>query len=242
VFSEVWVCFEPPASNPSPSILVLSFMAPSVEAALESRFGAQIVNGRAIVQDVRAGARAEYVALIARIGSTPVVAGRTLRQALQGSDGYSRWWFLGLTEKDCVWDGDTVYTTILRLMAVQAVKDQYGVERVRVHGAPRAFAVAMGARRGSAGGAIRDLSRAVVLGLAGRLALTVEYLRFWWLLRRLPSPVEHRDILLQSYWDWSVRPAGDGSLRDRYFANLPAQLASHGGAAMSWVGHRPIAI
>jgi surface carbohydrate biosynthesis protein (TIGR04326 family) len=234
VFSEVWVCFEPPASNPPPSILVLSFMAPSVEAAMESRFGAQIVNGRAIIQDVRVRARAEYVGLIARIGSVPVVAGRTLREALQGPDGYSRWWFLGLTEKDCVWDGDTVYTTILRLMAVQAVKDQYGVERVRVHGAARAFAVAMGARRGSAGGAIRDLSRAVVLGLAGRLALIVEYLRFWWLLRRLPSPVEHRDILLQSYWDWSVRPAGDGSLRDRYFANLPAQLASHG-LSVGWL-------
>ncbi len=83
-------------------------MAPSAEADMEARFERQIVNGRAIIQDVRVRARAEYVGLIARIGSTPVIAGRTLREALQGRDGYSRWGFLWPTEKDCVSDEDTI--------------------------------------------------------------------------------------------------------------------------------------
>lgn len=227
-FSELWVCFEPPATDPPPYVLVLSFMSPSAEAAMEERWSAQILSGRILVNEVRSRGRQEYVRVIARVAATPCVGGRTLRQALRGPAGYSRWWLLDITEKDCVSDDDTIYVTILRSMAVQAVKDKYGIERVELRGGDPLFAAALGLE-GTARESIADIARAIGFGVLGRLALIVEYVGLWWTLRRLPvPPSEQRDVLLQAYWDWTVRPDGHGGLQDRFFTNLPAQLAARG--------------
>ena len=213
--------------DPPPLAVVLSFMAPSAEAALEQRWGAQFLSGRILVDQVRGRGRKEYLRLIGRIGATPCVGGHTLRQALRGPGGYSRWWFLQVTEKDCTSDDDTIYVTILRLMALQAVKDRYGIERVEVHGADPVFAAALG--HGRAAGSIADLARAVVFGVLRRFELIVERIGLWLTLRRFPAPPsERRDVLLQAYWDWTVRPDANGTLRDRYFTTLPAQLAARG--------------
>ena len=227
-FSEIWVCFEALVEDPPPHALVLSFIPPAAEAAMEQRYGARVVSGRSMVQEVRSRARAEYVRLIARIGATPCLGGRTLRQALQGPGHYSRWWFLDVTEKDCLSDEDTIYLTVLQLMSVQAVKERHGIERVRLRGAPPAFAMALGQRQ-PVGAPVADLARALALGLLGRLRLFSEYVGMWWTLRRLPRPVsEPRDVLLQGYCDSTVRPDGDGSLNDRYFTALPGELARRG--------------
>jgi surface carbohydrate biosynthesis protein (TIGR04326 family) len=234
VFSELWVCFELPAQDPPAQALVLSFLAPGAETEMEDRWGPRIVSGRALVQEVRSRARAEYLRLIARTGATPCVGGRTLRQALQGPGNYSRWWFLGVTEKDCFWDEDTIYLTVLQLMAVRDLCERYRLERVRLHGAVPAFAAALG-QRAPTRGAVADLAGALALGLLGRLRLLVEYVGMWWTLRRLPLPAgEHRDVLLQGYWDWTVRPENQGGLRDRYFTDLPAELAGRG-LSVGWL-------
>jgi surface carbohydrate biosynthesis protein (TIGR04326 family) len=234
VFSELWVCFEPPAADPPSHALILSFMTPTAETTIEQRWGSQIVSGRILVDEVRARARAEYLRLIARIGSTPCVGGRTLRQALHGPGNYSRWWLLDVTEKDCLLDEDTTYVTIMRLMAIDALKDRYSIERVRLHGAAPEFASALG-EAAAVRGSIASLVRSVGFGLLARLAVTVEYVRLWWTLRRLPvPPPERRDVLLQAYWDWTVRPDGKGGLRDRYFTTLPARLASRG-VSVGWL-------
>ena len=226
--TEIWICFEPPRADPPPHALVLSFMAPSAEATIEQRWGPQLLSGRVHVDQVRARGREEYVRLIARIGATPCVGGRSIRQALCGPDGYSRWWFLDVTEKDCLSDADTIYLTILRLMAVQAVKDRYGITRVELHGGDSLFAAALG-QGGTPQASIADIARVVASGILRRLALSIEYVALWWALRRLPlPPSEPRDVLLQGYWDWSVRPDGDENFQDRYFMNLPAQLAGRG--------------
>ena len=227
-FSELWVCFEPPAGDPPPQTIVLSFLAPGADAAMEELWGPQFVSGRAVVQEVRSRARAEYLRLIARIGATPCVDGRTLRQALQDQGNYSRWWFLDITEKDCLWDEDTIYLTVLQVMAVREMRERYHLERVTLHGAGRAFAAALD-QRAPGQGAIADLARALAFGLLGRLMLLAEYVDTWWMLRGLPSPAgEHRDVLLQGYWDRTMRPAPQGGLRDAYFTDLPAKLADRG--------------
>ena len=147
---------------------------------------------------------------------------------LQGPGNYSRWWFLDVTEKDCLWDEDTIYLTILQLMAVRLLREKYRVERVRLHGAVPAFAAALG-DRAAAQGLIAHLTRALAFGLLSRLLLLVEYLGMWWTLRKLPLPAtEQRDVLLQGYWDWTVRPDREGRLQDRYFSDLPGQLATRG--------------
>ena len=227
-FSELWVCFEPPATDLPPYVLVLSFMSPPAEAAMQERCSAQMLSGRTLVNEVRSRGRHEYVGLIARIAATPCVGDQTLRQALRGPAGYSHWWFLDITEKDCVSDDDTIYVTILRSMAVQAVKDKYGIERVELRGGDPLFAAALGLE-GRARESMADIARAIGLGVLGRFALIVEYIGLWWTLRTLPvPPSEQRDVLLQACWDWTVRPDGLGGLQDRYFTNLPAQLAARG--------------
>ena len=226
--TEVWICFEPPRADPPPHALILSFMAPGAEAVFEQRWGSQLLSGRVHVDQIRARGREEYVRLIARIGATPCVGGRSIRQVLRGPDGYSRWWFLDVTEKDCLSDADTIYLTILRLMAVQAVKDRYGITRVDVHGGDPLFAAALG-RSGPPRTSITEIARVAASGILRRLALSMEYVALWWTLRRLQLPSsERRNVLLQGYWDWSVQPDGDGNLQDRYFTALPAQLASRG--------------
>ena len=233
-FSEIWVCFELPRKDPPAHAVVLSFMAPGAEAALEQRCGTQVVSGRALVDEVRSRGRSEYLQLIARLGSSPCLHGQTLRQVLQGPGEYSRWWFLDVTEKDCLWDQDAIYVTILQLMAVQAMKDKYLIERVHLHGSAPALAAAL-SRPGALRASLADLVRAVALGLFGRLLLLVEFGQTWWTLRRLPLPLEeHRDVLLQGYWDWTVRPDGEGQLRDRYFTTLPARLADRG-VSVGWL-------
>lgn len=232
--SELWVCFETPRADPPAHAVVLSFVSPGDEVALQRRCSRPVLNGRALVDEIRPRARAEYLQLIARLGSSPCGRGRTLRQALQGPDGYSRWWFLDVTEKDCLWDGDTIYLTILHLMAVRAVKQRYGIERLSMYGGAPALAAALGLRRtlpASSG----DLVRAIARGLGSRLLLAVEYLQTWWALRGMPPAVEeHRDVLLQAYWDWTVRPDAKGGLSDRYFTTLPAQLARRG-VTVGWL-------
>ena len=233
-FVEIWVCFEPPAQDPPAHAVVLSFMAPGTEAALERRCGSRIVNGRALVDEVRSRGRSEYLQLIARLGSSPCFRGKTLRQLLQGPGEYSRWWFLDITEKDPLWDGDTIYLTVLHLMALQAVKEKYRIDRVYLHGAAPAFAAAFG-QRVAARRPFLDVVGAIALGVAGRLLLLIEYGHTWWTLRRVSWPVEdHRDVLLQGYWDWTVRPDEKGELRDRYFTTLPERLAEQG-LSVGWL-------
>jgi surface carbohydrate biosynthesis protein (TIGR04326 family) len=208
--------------------VVLSFVLPGADAALEQRLGARFVSGRALVDEVRPRARTEYLQLIARLGATPCLSGRTLRQLLTGPGNYSRWWFLDVTEKDCLWEGDRIYLTVLHLMAIQAAKEKYSIGRLRLVGAAPELAAAL-RQRGARRPFVVDLARAILLGLSGRLLLLVEYLRTWADLQRLPLPAEDsRDVLLQAYWDWTVHPDGEGGLRDRYFTTLPAQLAFRG--------------
>jgi surface carbohydrate biosynthesis protein (TIGR04326 family) len=230
--TELWVCFELPAEPPPASVLLLSFIAPAAEHRLEQRCSARIVSGRVLVQQVRPRAREEYVRLIARIGATPVISGRTLRQSLRGPGGYSRWWFLDVTEKDCLWDEDTIYLSILQLMVVETVKAKHGIERVRLIGAPAAFAAALD-KAGAA--SPESVVRAVVIGLLSRLKLAGESVRLWWNCRRVPArQPEHRDVLLQGYWDWTVSPGDGRSLRDHYFRQLPAQLTRRG-VSVGWL-------
>ena len=223
--SEIWVCFEPLQDDPPAHAVVLSFMRPGSEAVLERRCAGRVIGGRALVDEIRAQGRTEYLRLIARLGTSPCLHGRTLRQVLQGPGDFSRWWFLDVTEKDCLWDEDTIYLTILHLRALQAVKARYHVERVHLHGAPRAFAAALGRDR-APGQPLVDLLRAIVFGMTGRFLLFMEYAHTWWTLRRVPISAEARcDVLLQAYWDWTVRPDRNGGLQDRYFTTLPARLA-----------------
>lgn len=229
---ELWVCFEMPPAFPSARVRMLSFLPADREAEAERLWGDRFVGGRDLAQVVRPDARREYVDLIARIGATPI-GGRTLRQAMKGPGGYSRWWFLKTTEKDCVWDEDVTYTTIIRLLCVKLTVDRYRPQRIRLFGGPHQFALALMASHEVI--PERPVRRApwvapiLLVGLLRRFWLLFYYCRLWWHLRRC-APVEQGefDVLLEGYWDWSVGVGADGRLRDKYFSDLPEKLAAHG--------------
>jgi hypothetical protein len=228
-FSELWVCFTPPPAAPASDVLVLSFLPPGLEENASAAWGDQLVRGRDALQDVRPAARRAYLDLVARIGATPCRRGRTLRQALRGSDGVSRWWFLKLSEKNCIWDDDQTYSTLLRLFTVRAVAEKHAITRALVHGGPRAFGEALGvARPKRARDAVAALV-AVAGGLVGRLLLAVRSLYRWTIYRSLrwQSPGAC-DVLLEAHWDWSLGPDAAGGLRERYFADVPTRLRAHG--------------
>jgi surface carbohydrate biosynthesis protein (TIGR04326 family) len=237
-YSELWICFEAPAEPLPSQALALSFLRADDDEIMEQRWGPQYMSGRILAQEVRKDARRHYLDLIARVGATPV-QGQTFRQALQGKGGYSRWWFLKTSEKDCVWDGDVTYTTIIRLLCVKRVADKHGIKHVRLVGGSREFAGALAtffdlasggheARRAS-GVPPAELLRVMGIGLLSRLACTVFYLRLWWLLGRMaPRAPEDIDVLFQAHVDWSLARGPDGRLQDRYFTDLPGMLEAKG--------------
>jgi len=231
-YSEIWACFTAPAEERLPQVLVLSFVSPAEEEQLAMRWGTQFVSGRMLARDVRKDARGHYLDLIARIGATPV-GGRTLRQALKRKIGCSRWWFLKTSEKDCVWEGDFTYTTLIRLLCIKHVADLYALRRVRLVGAPPEIARALAGTFdvGQIPGRTpwSSFVRTVGKGLLRRLGALLFFVRLWWELKRRPVQVaDGFDVLLEAHWDWSVRPATNGSVQDRYFDDLPERLRSKG--------------
>ena len=233
--SELWVCFVEPPSTVPPDVLVLSFFSPGAEERWAERLGERLVSGREALQDVRPRARRAYLDLIARIGATPCVGGRTLRQALCGAAGVSRWWFLKISEKDCVWDGDPTYSMLLRLFTVRAVADKHGLDRIVVHGGPRGFAQALGVAKRSRTRDAITCAVAVARGLVARLRFAAKGLHRVLVYRSLAWPaLPPCDAVLEAHWDWSLGPDDAGRLRERYFADVPARLRARG-ARVVWL-------
>jgi surface carbohydrate biosynthesis protein (TIGR04326 family) len=230
-YAELCVCFEEPPERPSDA-LVLSFLPAHIESKLESEWGRHFVNGRVLAQDLRKEARGYYLDLIARVGATPI-DGRTFREALQGPDGYSRWWFLKTSEKDCVWDQDGIYNAIIQLLCVKRVADKQGLKRVRLVGGAPEFAMSLAGSfelvSHQAPKASVSMASMLLLGVLGRVMCAIFYLRLWWLLKRLPaeSPQDF-DVLFEAHLDWSVGVDAQGKLRDRYFTDLPSKLEARG--------------
>jgi surface carbohydrate biosynthesis protein (TIGR04326 family) len=235
--TELLVCFAPPVEPPSPRVILLSFMSPSDEVRLDAGWRGRMVLGRAVTIEVRDEARRAYIDVIVRIGATPL-GGRTLREILRGPNGWSRWWFLKTSEKDCEWDGD-IFTTVIRLTVIRRVAARYGVARIRLHGAPATVARLLGSGRERTWLArLRwgaTLARALVLGSLARAALGAFYLRLWWAFRRSGTrSLDRADVALQGQWGWSVRLTPTGELHDRYFTDLPARLTAQG-LTVAWL-------
>jgi surface carbohydrate biosynthesis protein (TIGR04326 family) len=228
---ELWVCFELPAAEPPTHTHVLSFLPPALEEEAERRWSVRVVSGRALVQEVRPHARAMYLDLIARLGSTPI-EGRTLRQVLAVDGRFSRWWFVKTSEKDCEWPDD-LYVTVLRLSAVKAAADRFAATAVVVFGGSRQFAEIVRGAWAPADEPARVPWRRraawLAAGLVGRLGLLASYVRVWLLLLRFRArrPAAF-DVLLHAQWGWTVRLTPTGDVRDGYFRELPSALRRRG--------------
>ncbi|MBI3637459.1 MAG: hypothetical protein HY216_14800 [Candidatus Rokubacteria bacterium] len=218
---ELWVCFAEPPEPPAHAAM-LSFLHPGAETTWEARLGRRFICGRLVAREVRPDARRQYIDLIARIGATPV-GGRTLRERLRGDFGGSRWWFTKTSEKDCEWRED-LYTTVIRLAAVQCVTERLRITRVRVFGAPADLARVI-ERRGADNAGFPW--GALVRGLGARAGLIRSWLRTRRGLGRTSSPSRF-DVLLHAQWGWSLTRDKDGFLRDHYLGDLAAQLTRRG--------------
>jgi surface carbohydrate biosynthesis protein (TIGR04326 family) len=227
--AELWVCFEMPGVEPPRGSVVLSFMSAGDEERAEARWGAQFVNGRVLAERVRPEARRHYVDLIARIAATPCLGGATLRHALRGADGCSRWWLHKTSEKDCGWDEEVTYVTLVRGLCVRRLCQERGIGRVRVFGGDTVVAAALAGRHSSRTRLALSLLSALVTGVLSRLAFLKFYVDLWRILRRAREPeARPLDVVLEAHWDWSLRPDGRGGIRDRYSADLPDRLERQG--------------
>ena len=237
-YSELWVCFEPPDIEIPPNILLLSFMSPESEIKYEGVLGTRFINGRKVVQGIRRQAREAYVNLIAEMASTPCIFGKTLRQAMKGKDGISRWWYLRASSKDSV-NVDSPYTPILRLYSIKTIAEQRNINHIRLFGAKRSFSLCLRKSfnvylqrhecRQKLN--IRSFLRRfpVFYGLAVRIVFTVTELYKLIILKSIPSLSNNRlDVAFQGFWDWSFTGKTNFKLRNIYFSDLPERLRKMG--------------
>lgn len=214
---------------------VLSFLTPPEEERLAAR--CRLIRAREAVQEVRAGARARYLRLVANLGLAPLPDGRTLRQALAPPGGASRWWFHPVSFKDPDGTGDRAYDWLLAIETIRSEAAKSGARSLATWGAPaeveavlrQAFAVESRAPRFG-----RRLSAVVLRGLASRLKGLAAHLRHIAAAAALPKPELKAQVALFGFWDWSVRRSENGALVDRYFKALPDELSRAGGTS-AWL-------
>jgi hypothetical protein len=172
----------------------------------------------------RAAARADYLAVSARIGAVRC-GGRTLREDC-GGELASAWWHHPVSFKDC--EDDPAFGRILALRAVARAAAEAGASSLTLVGAPRELARVL---RGRFEVELEDAPfrvpepvwwlRAVASRLAGLGEGLADVLAC--ALAGGPKTAPAGLPALLGYWDWSVDESGD-----RYLKALPAELAARG--------------
>lgn len=234
----LWVCWVRPSPLPSSPCTVLSFLPPREEAELEHAEGITLIRARELSLTVREAARRAYLELSAQIGTVSAGGGKTLRQALAHSGQASRWWYHPASFKDV--ERDPLFQWVVALWTVKAGAAMCHASGLRLVGCPapvglvlgQAFAVEELAPTRSPG-----IWTQVMRGLVARTAFLFSMLR----VRSAVGPpsawaFRPSDVLLQGFWDWSLWwDVQAGSLRDRYFQEVPQQLERRAGKSAGWL-------
>lgn len=224
----LWVCWTKQGLMPRAGDVVLSFLPPSDEEALEQNFPGSLLRGRELSRGVRIHAREIYLDVSAAVAATPGRSGRTLRQDAAGARPVSPWWHHPSSFKDC--ESDPAFGWIIEGLTVQQAARVHNLKDIIFWGAPAPLVRAL---RPSFPRSKSFLARGRkpkflwwARALASRLNLG------WNALRHSLAAVQvktktarHYDVLLASFWDWSVWSEPSGGLADRYYKALPAALA-----------------
>lgn len=232
----LYVYFQMGGLPPSGSA-VLSFLPPADDAIAES-WNVSYFSGRRLLSDVRERARQTFIECLRKPFATPYGwTNRSLRKRLQYGDGVSLWWYHPASQKSTVEPG-FVYTDTLQLTLIEKVANRIGTTRIILVGGPTVFAHCLAGsftvsfeEKGDPfevdePNSIKDQLLQLYRDLRVRLDMIREAARVVWAVRKAAvSLAQTRDVLLQSYWPWSMTDDGQG---DRYFQRLGEVLEGNG--------------
>ncbi len=229
-YSELWVCFKPIQESPPSCALVLSFLDPVHETKLEEIIGPRLLKGRDVCQKIRKQARETYLKIISEAPAAPCFQGKTLRSLLQGHDEISHWWYHQLSAKQTV-TPDSTYHALLQTFSIKSVAEEHNIQVVRLFYVRRSIAASLKKSYRillhhpvSYPGPI-DIFIVLLRSAASRIFFIFSNIFLIILLNLFTrKPKRQFDVALQGYWDWSVTPALDDTLKDRYFVDLPDRL------------------
>ncbi|MHB8108765.1 MAG: hypothetical protein ACYDHW_01890 [Syntrophorhabdaceae bacterium] len=229
--NEIWICWERPTSLFPPNAIVLSFLKPSDESRiLKEISGNAITSGQLISQEVRDDAVEIYTNLVARVGAGKCHNGTSLREALSTGRGQSLWWYHRVSFKDC--ETDPAFNRIIEILVIDKITTGNKVGSIVLCGADDSIAAVLKTKY-----QVKCIEKRQKLReynffktFISRLQQFAEHVYHWYLIRKtVPEVTLMPDVVLQGFWDWSVRSNVErGCLDDRYFKSLQKLLEQQG--------------
>lgn len=228
----LWVCWEKPPLLPANGTVIVSLLAPGVEAELKQKYPYRFVSLRERVSEVKQQALETYIDIVARIGTVTSDNGITLREALQDKGGISAWWFHKVSWKDC--ESEPTFDRIIQILAIERIAQDYEVEHLVAWGSPQEIVEVLSQRF-----SVRAISPRrrnalffYLFSLLRRVKFAIKFLYEFILLKGyLRGPARQGgdiDIFFSGFWDWSVKEnPSSGQLEDRYFKAVPEKLQRH---------------
>ncbi|MGA1823519.1 MAG: hypothetical protein ACMUIP_02565 [bacterium] len=233
----LWVCWKKPTFSDKVNGPVVSFMPPKAESECERDSTCTIIRSREIVQSIKSEARELYCTLVARIGTAPVDNKGTFRKLLTKRGKKSLWWYHPVSMKQC--ENDPAYNRIIILLTIQSVARRYGAMKLVIVGGPRDVVTVL-----KKAFIVKDIGTErsygiwwpLCLGLALRINYCLRSFREFIAIQRwFRLPSGFLDIVFFGYWDWSVLWNNKReSIEDRYFKDLPSELARRGSSSIGW--------
>lgn len=230
------VCWSVPDIEATDGESFLSFLRPSIEEEYIKRFNNNVISGRAVAQEVKDTALNIYVDIVAKIGSGKASKGQSLRKSLKNKNGNSLWWYHPVSFKSC--ETDNTFNRLIQIVVIDRILSEKKFDKVVFWGADDAIANVLKTkyRITCRKNKKRSIYLQCVRAVGSRLNQFIENTYHWYLIKRdAPEVSCLPDVVLEGFWDWSVRANDiEGKMDDRYFKSLPDVLDKRGVAA-SWI-------
>ncbi len=228
---DLLVCWVRPTQLTSKVSRILSFLRPSEEDILaRSIFEKNLISARVIAQEVNDDALKLYTELVAHIGAEKVYKGSSLRELLKTNNGDSRWWYHPVSFKDC--EVDPTFSSIIQVLVIDKIASEDNFRKIVLLGADDTIASVLKSKYKIE--CIENKNQSTVYrylrAFGSRIKQFIEHVYHWHLIKQSTKETQVLpDLLLEGFWDWSVRPnkQQDG-LNDRYFKSLPELLKQRG--------------
>ncbi|MDQ7822525.1 MAG: hypothetical protein RDV48_06985 [Candidatus Eremiobacteraeota bacterium] len=228
---ELYAYWQLPRRLPDEDSTILSFLSPKKEIELQKKFRGNIINARDIAIKVKDEAIRAYLELIAGLGATPIKerGNITLRQALRGTNGYSKWWFHKVSHRDC--ESDKTFNHIIEIAILQSVIKAKNYKKVFLYECSEQVFKVLRSRFPVDGIRIYRQHGIAYIFLRGLLSRVKEFFLFLYYkhrTRKIHCNEKILDVVFSGFLDWSVREKKGGGIEDRFFRSLPEVLLAKG--------------
>lgn len=228
---ELWVCWVKPNRLPSENVTILSFLKPRDEENIIKRISENgIISGRVVAQELKDDAVKLYTELVAQIGSEKIGKIHSLRELLKSDGGNSLWWYHPVSFKDC--EADPTFNQMIQILVIDRLAFENSFKNIVFWGGNDSVANGLKPKYQVECKSTKHKSAALgyLRAFASRLKHLIAHVYHWYLVRNeVPDISFTPDVVLEGFWDWSVRPSTrEEGLDDRYFKSLPNLLEQQG--------------